>query len=131
MNQIRPLSTGQGTSARLNSPNLGKPRLADPFMRKNQVWFQKSLPPAIEAQHKKQKSAKHTEQMTLNLLNPKHIDRSQLSPAHYKQRLGALEKILQRADNQFSHAPAVKALLQKEKALIALFNDSRLSAVPC
>lgn len=106
-------------------------QVADPFMRKNQIWFQKSLPPAIESQQTFKKSKNHLEQMALNLLNPKHIDRTQLSPNHYKNRLNALQDQLHRTSNQLPQGNAVLTLLHQESELINLFNDNRLTSVPC
>jgi phage FluMu gp28-like protein len=105
--------------------------LADPFMRKNQIWFQKSLPPAIERQHKKDKPKNNLEQMALHILNPKHIDRRQLSPNNYRQRLSTLQNQLHRSSNQLPQSKAIMDLIHKERELITLFNDNRLTAVPC
>ena len=104
---------------------------ADPFLRKNQIWFQKSLPPAISAQRTSTKPKNNLEQMTLNLLNPSHIDRNQLSPLYYKQNLAALQGKLHRASNQLPQSASIITLLDNETSLINNFNQIRLNAVAC
>ncbi len=118
----------------ITTPQIAPRRVqeqADPFLRKNQVWFQKSLPPALSAQRTTKKSKNNLEQMALNLLNPNPMDRQQLAPAHYKQNLLALQNKLQRLGNQLPQTATIMTLLHNETNLISAFNQARLTSVAC
>lgn len=106
-------------------------RINDPFLRKNQVWFQKILPPAIERTKITQQKSNHIEQIALKIFNPKHIERSQLAPANYRLRLSQLQQKILRLSNQLPIANNIATLLQNEISLIESFNDNRRESVPC
>ena len=105
----------------------------DPFLRKNPIWFQKTLPPSIGQIKRDQPShmAHHLDQIALSLLNPHDIERKQFAPAQYHSRLKDLREKMTALDNQIPQTKRVAALLQNESSLSDLFYDQQLSAVPC
>lgn len=121
MTEIKPIQPGALSAQRIN----------DPFLRKNQIWFQKVLPPAINRTKLIQKKPTHIEQIALQLFNPKHIQRSQLSPTNYRIRLNQLQQKLHRFGNQIPVAANITTLLQNEISLIDSFNNNRRENVPC
>ena len=104
----------------------------DPFLRKNQVWFQKTLPPTIAPQKNHIKNPRHLDHLAQNLLNPiSHMERAKFAPSPYLGQLKRIVGKIRTMDNQIHQARAIANQIQNEITMREEFYTQWQSQKPC